>query len=633
MDFARNIGNSKEPRNWKKTTVPRLFLNDGPITPEQSFPEDRRLVNWKKWLDRRKKQCESIESATGRRPHDQVLNSCETVREQIEMRNVIDYAAVPVPIIPDRYRGGPEFWRTPRTLPNRGDPCSPGIAFAQSKKELNIVPELTHVGLPQLIEKEKHLAGLRSREPLWKRSQYLARRRKQLSNEIDLLVPKEPDMNDLAIKNRVEPTVEAQPRIPPITVSDTEQSETEEECGGRDHTDQTIVLKIQDREIVCQRFPHKADQEQSESLTWSLVFSSRVNKRTEKEIVLENKGNRVIVYQWRDGSAQGSVLPLRKQMSPFFFNKTKGVILPGQIVKLKIWYRPRSSAVSTEFWRLVTSPVLLSSPLTFRFWGRAEATTLETIKLNTIYVIDGYLDRRVRDATVREMIDIIMENVATARHPQPAYGSLFLESEVFTIKNPLCHYHPGVLMELHKIYRDARCGGDCRWNMSLEDLHEVLLHVEQPERRNVMLSEFGKLYKECLEPTLYNFLRLEKREVVYNLLCAFFNLFETESMLAKSICPAEYDCGKNYGKISGVNHARSELSTRSTESLGKRRKKSRNSSQVGDDYEISAMPVATVGDCPYKEMFFIRTYELLGETLVRVFASIESFNNLNERDK
>ncbi|KOC65731.1 MYCBP-associated protein [Habropoda laboriosa] len=627
MDYARKIGKSDKPKKWVKQFTPSASSHDGLISPDTVYPEDRRLLNWKTWLKRHENQYERIKATTNRHQNDQILTSCERVRAQVEMRNLMDYATAPVPIVPDKHRGGPEFWRTPETLPKRNS-CLPDIAFTPSKKELNVTPELTHVDLPELIEKEKSLSGLRSKEPLWKRSQYLAKRKGELSKEIERLLAKEPDTKDLAIKNRTIPKKETLRRIPPITVSGVENEPEEESC--RDgYPEQAIVLKIQDREIVWERPDSRDEHAKADPITWSFTFAGRINRRTEKEIVLENKGNRVIIYHWRDTECQSKFIPLKRRASPFFFNKTKGVILPGQFVRLQIWFKSRNSGVSTEYWKLITSPVLCSSPLIFRLWGCAETVNVRTAaKFNSVRIVDRYLDGCVGQTVAREIMEDIMEKVGSFEYPQPAYGSLFFESEIFTLKNPLCFYSPSVLMEFHNIYYAVTNQTERRWNMSLMDLREILL---EDRKHGNLLSQFSELYKECLKPTLYRFVPFDKHEAVYNFLCSFFNLFEMESEFARSGCFGK-ECKETSGTASEDNSTESMIE-RSNASRVKRISCLSSRLQRNQVEEIRETSVSVTDDQAYKEIFFQRIYNLLGVTVVRVFATIESFNNLNEPDK
>ncbi|XP_076677610.1 MYCBP-associated protein [Andrena cerasifolii] len=634
MDYMRKIGKSDEPKKWVKQFTTIVSTRDGLMGRDREFAEDRRLVNWRKWLANRKKQYGHIQSSTGRPQIDQVLNSCEAVRPLVEIRTLMDHANVPVPVIPDKFRGGPEFWRTPQVLTRHADSGFPDVTFTPSKKELNIAPELTYVDLPELLEKEKDLVGLRAKKPLWKRSQYLTKRRSELSREIELLAPMEPSTNELVIEGHA-PRLKKKPlRIPPITVSDTEEGHEGEIC-----PDQAIVLRIQDREIVWQSSAFDEEQTKPDPITWNLTFSSEIDRRAEKEIVFENKGNRVIIFQWRDPASRNNdkVVPPKRRMSPFFFNKTKGVIPPGQIVKLKVWYKPQVAGVFREFWNLLTDPKLCPSSLVFRFWGCAATSAAQIVKSNPVAVVDGYLDRCIRDATVREIIDEIMDDVGFKEPPEPLYGSLFLESEIFAAKNPLCSYHSSTLIELHKIYCSVTNQTEQRWNLSLSHLRDILLNIKEPEYRRTMLSLFSKLYKECLKPTLHAAGQYTKHEVVFQLICSFLNRFEAESEHARNACFVR-ELKEAGDRVSDTNDTAelvnaSQVSVKSSNSGNKRGERSTIHARSAEIQGTIGNAGLITNDRPYKEIFFIRIHELLGQTMERILASIDSFNNLNERDK
>nr|XP_031838002.1 MYCBP-associated protein-like [Nomia melanderi] len=629
MDYARKIGKSDKPKEWRKEMPTSVLTSDPTFKKDRPHAEDPPLINWKKWLANRRKQYKHIKSSSGRHQTDQIMNACETIRPLIEMRNLMDYANSPV--VSDSVRGGPEFWKTPQALSNRGEQCLPDVTVTPSKKELNVLPELMYVDLPELIEKEKDLVSLKSKEPLWKRSQYLMDRKAQLSKEIQSLVPKEPETKHLVIQGRAPQPKTKPTRIPVITVSNDSFKEDEEEaeCEPEVLQEQAVVLRIQDREIVWKR--RVSERGKADAISWNVTFSSQVNRRQEKQIELENKGNRVIIYEWRDASCVPTTIPLKRRVSPFFFNKTKEVILPGQIVQLTFWYRPRVSGVSSELWRFKTDPELCPSPLLFRLSGCSDTAPVDSNIRNDV---DEYLDGCIRDSTVRDVINEILEDMYSVKSCEPYYGSLFLESEVFLTKNPLCFYHPSVVTEFHKLYYAATKPKNQRWNMCIEDLREILLKINQPDRRRDMLSEFSRLYKECLKPTLRIPDPYTKHEMVYNLFCSFFNRFEVESEYAKRACFAKEDkVDVTVSEVVNIKPTTSQVTIKSNSTRNKRSRRSTASAQSIQVQEAIKKSSLVINTRPYKEVFFIRVREQLEVTLKQIIATIDSFNNLNQSDK
>ncbi|XP_012228903.2 MYCBP-associated protein-like [Linepithema humile] len=545
MDYARKIGKSDKPRTWKRTSKQLVTTRDHPLSKDTVFSEDHRLVNWKKWLGDRKKQTRRIEFATGRSHADQLQSSSERFRAFVEMKNLMEHAAIPVPVIGDKYRGGPEFWRTPEFLPDRGNACLPQISLTATRKDLNLPPDLMQVGLPDLIAKERDLIAVKAKKESWERSEYLKTRKLELAEEIALLLPKKPEMATLIVQGRAsfqkkKPLL----RIPPITISEPEEELFKD-------ADQMIVLKIQDREFVWQKSLFNTKSKDIDSITWSLIFSSEIGKRVEKEIVLENKGNRVIVYYWRNSSFQSNNMSFEIHGSPFFFNKTNGLILPGQIVRIKVWFRHSSRGIFTESWRFVTEPRLSLSAFEFRFWGCSNDT--QSAELINYRKIDEYLDRCIRDSAIYSIIKEIITNVEHSESLELADKMQLLQNDLFISQN--------------------------------------------------------------------------KYDAAYNALCAFANIFEDESELAKKSSLIE--------PVISMDVARQK----STPLL----QRSNNNLQEAQNEKLidRSLPIIRVKKekensnlkQPYREILFTRIYKALEEAIERACASIDSLNRFNKLNK
>ncbi|KMR02411.1 mycbp-associated protein [Lasius niger] len=621
MDFARKIGKSDEPRTWKRTRQPLVRTRDNLISKDTSLSEDRRFVNWRKWLADRKKQNRRIEAVTGRPQVDQLQSSSERFRAFVEMKNLMEHAAIPVPVIGDKYRGGPEFWRTPEFLSDHGDACHlPKISLTPTRKDLNLPPDLMHVGLPDLIAKERDLTALKTKEESWKRSEYLKTRKLELAEEIAFLLPKEPETAALVVQGRAfrgrkKPLL----RIPPITI--TEPDDDEE---SREDADQAVILKIQDREFIWRG--SLFEPVDTDPIIWSLTFASEIDELVEREIVLENKGTRVIVYHWRDSPFRSSSVSFERRGSPFFFNKTKGLVLPGQIVKIKVWFRSRTRAVFTESWRFVTEPRLSSSTFVFRFWGCAIDS--RNAELTDHRAIDEHLDRRIRDSTIRSIVAEIMTRVENSEPPEPAYKTLLSQGDLFISLNPCYYYHPSIVMQLQKMYCDVTDESSLPWNLSLDTLRDILLQIEDANYKCDMLARFNDLCKQSLRSSLteFDFVCKNKYNAVYNILCAFANCFEDESELVKknSLIQEAFAIKIDQQESTLFSHRSNknfqeihrEKSIDQTETLVQEGKES---------YDLNLQP--------YREIFFIRIYKALEEAIERACASIDYFNRLNEFKK
>ncbi|KYQ51572.1 MYCBP-associated protein [Trachymyrmex zeteki] len=616
MDFARKIGKPDKPRIWKKTRQPLVTTRDNLLSRDTSFSEDRGFINWKKWLADHKKQNRYIEFVTGRSQGEQLQNSSEKFRSFVEMKNLMEHAAIPM--VSDKYRGRPEFWKTPEFLPDRGDACLPEVSLTLSKKDLTFPSDLMHVGLPDLIAKERSLAT-QKKEEFWKRSEYLKTRKLELAEEIALLVPKEPEMTTLAIQGHAYQKKKLPLlRMPLITI-------TESEDEPREDADQAVILKIQDREFVWQRSLFRMEPVDTDPIIWSLTFTSKTNEQIEREIVLENKGTRVIEYHWRYSSFRTYGMSFERHGSQFFFNKTKGLILPGQIVKIKIWYRSRTCGVFTEYWRFITDPKLSFSTFMFRFWGCT--TDTQSIELTNRQMIDEYLNHCIRDWTIRSIIEEILDRVEHSEPPEPPYEILISQSDLFASLNSCYHYHPNIVMQLYRIYSDVTGESTSTWNLSLDSLRDVLLQIKDTNYRRDMLARFNELCKQSLRPRLFesDVEYYNKYDAVYNILCAFTNLFENESELVKRNSLIREEPAMPIE----VKQKLTPLSQRSNNNLQELHSKTVNNQPetalVQEENESFGLNLQL-----YREIFFIRIYKALEEAIERVCASIDSFHKLNE---
>ncbi|XP_015184895.1 PREDICTED: uncharacterized protein LOC107070867 [Polistes dominula] len=586
MDYARKIGKRKDSNKFfeKRITMLTTTCYDPLIkdTPQDEYIEDRRLKNWKKWLNERDKIGRRIKSLTGRSRIDQIINSSDKVRSVIEMKNIIEYVSS-MGVKPIE-----EFQKIPINVPDHYDLCLPKIkTILPIKMDLNFQSNLTYVDVPELIEREKGL-------------------------------------HELLIRGKTREKFKKFYKIPVITITAPKEDEQYFD------SDLTIILKIQDREIIQNKsFDDRCNDKSP--IEWNLIFRGMVNERSEKMITFENKGNTVIHYYWRDWSFRSKVQYFVKNDSPFYFNKTDGIILQGNTVRLKIFYLPRNSNVYTESWRLFTNPKLCECPLIFRLWSCAEKMKENIFDNLNISNIDLYLNRRIRDSIIRDILETIITNVDYRKPPEPAYVSLYLENDIFNAKNPYHYYHNNLLLEFREIYCKVVDKPTITWNLSLNDLRGILLLITNPIRRQQMLLRFNNLCKESLKPSLIsNHVNDQKYIIVYNLLCSFVNRFEIETEFVTNNCILI-----NEDKSSKQdNLSLSELSVKSFNEKRKKRKSKSNESinEYTPKNTMNLLVKDNIRDQFYMEIFFIRIREFLVETIDQISAAIESYNRLDGID-
>ena len=384
MDYARKfIKKSSSPM----TTASSISLNlTHPTTSSEPQVEEKKLINWKKWLANRKKHCEVYTKKLGRNQDELLLNSGEKYRSFMETRELMEKAGDSITAAYIQKNVDLAFWITPEVLPDRGNPNLPEVEVP-SKKSIEI-PKIEHVSIPKMIFEEKGLS-VPKRKTEWK-DEYLQKRTEELSDVISVIEPNPPEMENLFVKgNNFNKCSKERKhmikKVPVITITTAEELERETSEWSVNPDIMLAVLKIENKEIARKINPKfQSNNLDNRPCNWDIQFNSRASELVEKNIFMENKGNIKITYYWRPAILSSNFIP-DKKVSTFFFNKNKGIILPGQILSFTIWFKSSQPGVNTENWKLITDPRLSSEDLLFRFWGCSSGEDLkENYKVTVI---------------------------------------------------------------------------------------------------------------------------------------------------------------------------------------------------------------------------------------------------------
>lgn len=117
------------------------------------------LKNWERWLEERKKVHKNISKAVGRPPGSLVMNIGEDYRTLQEEKSILENLKIVTTF--DKYRGNPEFWEIPYTLPTIYPKC-PKLEESRyfcikTKPQKNEVPEIDYIATPEIILEEKNI--------------------------------------------------------------------------------------------------------------------------------------------------------------------------------------------------------------------------------------------------------------------------------------------------------------------------------------------------------------------------------------------------------------------------------------------------------------------------------------------
>lgn len=200
-----------------------------------------------------------------------------------------------------------------------------------------------------------------------------------------------------------------------------------------------------------------------------------------------------------------------------------------------------------------------------------------------------------------------------------------------------------MIKEFREIYNSIFSSNNSEWNLSICDLRNILLEIEDSQRRQEMLSHFVKLCKAALKPIVFSSTKDEKYEKVYNLLCSFVNQFEVESETIKNVyfesCQMDTEAlaigNSSQSRSNSLLRIPSEKLTSKLKIKSKRRRKDQTAQNLKDETEkIKKFIISKSSDITlYNEIFYLRIYEIFKETIGKACAVIDSFVRLNEQEK
>ena len=161
----------------------------------------------------------------------------------------------------------------------------------------------------------------------------------------------------------------------------------------------------------------------------------------------------------------------------------------------------------------------------------------------------------------------------------------------------------------------------------------------------MVLARFAELCRASLEPSLYNSTTIRKHEIVFDLLCSFANQFEIESEFIKNIYFGfrKVETEPLVVANRGTNSRSNSFTRTSSGALApwkklksqKKNRKSLSSVQSKEEEQKNRKVIILKPSDAilFREIFYLRIYELLGETISKACATIDSCASLNEPEK
>lgn len=335
-------------------------------------------------------------------------------------------------------------------------------------------------------------------------------------------------------------------QIPPITINlDTDYSESptlpletldENIIGLR--INKTILLKEAPgkmasnlRYLMGEFYDEKGDSR-------LLSFTTEPFQKITRSITLQNMGTLAIQFAWRQVDTSVSYMN-KKPLNPvFFFDKTAGILIPGEEKIVCFWYFTSFPQINKELWHLNIYPNIMDcSPdcrcksLTLTLAG------ITTIDPFSIVKTKSYIDRKVALNIVQDVLNYLLSVFTTESLPTVSYEDLGKDDFLFSLKNPNYYYHQISVDRLKAMHQRLPLENfEREWDMSIKTLRNLIIQIDFPEQ-NEFYTEFQGILQLLLKPD-FKLIFDKKHMVVYMLLSKFFNVFEQEHGKSKKIMGA-----------------------------------------------------------------------------------------------
>ncbi|RZC33962.1 MYCBP-associated protein [Asbolus verrucosus] len=446
---------------------------------ETEAEEDTRLKNWSAWLKKWKNIEGRISEKIEKSPEQLLMRYADSVNNVNEEKLMLQYAKIPTEF--DKYRGNPDFWKLPLSLPRRYEHCSqePDYFAVRTEEERNIAPILELTGTPEYIQNEKNiLYGARNIYKKWQDSAYRNEQLKKCASKIKSIVPHKPKFEQLIVVGRkmlsdVPDTVHNDEEI---TEEGTEHIQLLKVDKSRESLKQAkpsrLSLKINGIDLD----PSKNEERGSRKLRINFDYDVSAGMVGVDYLFFENNGLTTLRISWnklKKFRIFRNYTEEKWDKHGFYFDKNELLILPGQSIDFPIWFKTENAGTYSESWELTTNP---------KFWDDDSKVILilhsyayfKNMKEKVDEIVK-YIDIQERNILIKDILREIVEQVKYGEIP--VAPCVFEEAQLFEIANlvngrPLFSFDEIVVDEL-KLFYDRIKTEMKNWNYSVKQLTKL----------------------------------------------------------------------------------------------------------------------------------------------------------------
>ncbi|XP_050308530.1 MYCBP-associated protein-like [Anthonomus grandis grandis] len=455
------------------------------------------LLNWEIWMYRRRQMHNYLTRKLRRPPGDLLMNSGDTYRSVREEKLLLGYTKIETHF--DKYRGNPEFWMLPVSLKSQVPPYKGSEYFkVKSYEERNEVPDITYVGVPDVLMDEKDIVP-RTREfnRCWQNSCYRRAKVQQVSEILNEIQPHKPDISNLVILGSATPEIlntEKEPRVEVTEIirkSDSRQlsprisRDVINEWSEESEIDLIVRSKRFCLKINGHEFTEFSDYAYRENRI-TVIFEHFTDSRLPcvQTVSFENNGQTALRLYWDKYEKLKIFREYTRSTEifhPFKFDRNEIVLLPGEKRDFQILFQVNHPGNFIEHWQLTTRPEIWRDDfkLIILLKGFSFIRNFDSRLQN----IRDKLDRMIRDTAVRGILNNVLKDGNYCTPINMKHSFTYSEQEMFEsanwIKSKTSNifkyvYDVKTVGELKRFYEENRFPEDEKlWDFSVKKLREI----------------------------------------------------------------------------------------------------------------------------------------------------------------
>ncbi|XP_071057122.1 MYCBP-associated protein [Onthophagus taurus] len=472
----------------------------------EKIEKDRRLANWKKLLNDRKKLCNRLSKKLSRHHCDLLTNygDGESLNKIKREKLVLGYATIPFPH--DKYRGNPSFFQIPVALSRKHENDPDYFAF-RTKPEENLIPEVEYVGVPTCIQTEKKMIcpGYRNVKDLWMESAYRKQRVEELQEQLKIVEPYKPELDDLCMMGKgIKPARDVIALHKPSKKTKDDFKICCEEYHAKKFVAKSNIHENEEY-ITLNNLRMCPHTKKNRELYLDFDYDVESGKALTKSVEIKNGTSVALRYNFTQAKKCNLFQDITEYdtQQVFFFDKRINIILPDETKHFHIHFKTSEISFYNFTLEMHIIPRIFNLSFIIHLNGISSKQNLD----ERIEILKHYISDKVSNNIARDVVEDILKNLESSQPHITLYtydrGYIFdavNQQYTATTRRPKYVYNKDVVDELEEFYAQIRFKG-CPpyWNYDVENLKKITMKREKLNRQKDLLDQIYLMRLEDLK--------------------------------------------------------------------------------------------------------------------------------------